>query len=85
MSNVPTARKFPWVSTMIAILLGLVFLGFFYLAVSNEPDYMPSQQKKKQAEAELAMPASHGNMSAEEHAKLATEAAKTESTSHAGH
>lgn len=22
------------------------FLGFFYLAVSNEPDYMPSQQQK---------------------------------------
>ncbi|WP_273777367.1 hypothetical protein [Acinetobacter sp. GSS19] len=87
MSNAPTstAKKFPWISTGIVILLGFVFLGFFYLAVSNEPDYMPSQQKKKAAEAEIAMPASHGNMSAEEHAKLEAAEQHTAPTSHAGH
>ncbi|WP_326518515.1 hypothetical protein [Acinetobacter sp. CAAS 2-6] len=87
MSNAPTstAKNFPWISTGIVILLGFVFLGFFYLAVSNEPDYMPSQQKKKAAEAEIAMPASHGNMSAEEHAKLEAEAAPTANNSHSGH
>lgn len=87
MSNAPTstAKKFPWISTGIVILLGFVFLGFFYLAVSNEPDYMPSQQKKKAAEAEIAMPASHGNMSAEEHAKLEVEATPTANNSHSGH
>ena len=38
--------KFPYLTVGISILLGCLFLVFFFLAVSNEPDYMPSQQKK---------------------------------------
>jgi uncharacterized membrane protein YjgN (DUF898 family) len=38
--------KFPYLAVGISILLGCLFLVFFFLAVSNEPDYMPSQQKK---------------------------------------
>ncbi len=46
--------KFPYLAVGISILLGCLFLVFFFLAVSNEPDYMPSQQKKKcSADAEV--------------------------------
>lgn len=37
---------FPFITVGISILLGCLFLVFFYLAVSNEPEYMPSQQQK---------------------------------------
>ncbi|ENW03807.1 MULTISPECIES: cbb3-type cytochrome oxidase assembly protein [Acinetobacter] len=38
--------KFPYLVVGISILLGCLFLVFFFLAVSNQPDYMPSQQKQ---------------------------------------
>ena len=38
--------KYPYLTVGISILLGCLFLVYFYLAVSNEPDYMPSQQKQ---------------------------------------
>ncbi|MBH2001815.1 MAG: cbb3-type cytochrome oxidase assembly protein [Moraxellaceae bacterium] len=38
--------KFPYLAVGISILLGCLFLGFFFLAVSHQPDYMPSQQKQ---------------------------------------
>lgn len=41
--------KFPYLAVGISILLGCLFLGFFFLAVSHQPDYMPSQQKKNAA------------------------------------
>ena len=41
--------KFPYLTVGISILLGCLFLVFFFLAVSNEPDYMPSQQKQNAA------------------------------------
>lgn len=39
--------RFPYLAVGISILLGCLFLVFFFLAVSNQPDYMPSQQKQK--------------------------------------
>ncbi|MCH7337215.1 cbb3-type cytochrome oxidase assembly protein CcoS [Acinetobacter sp. NIPH 2699] len=39
-------QKFPYIMVGISILLGCIFLVFFFLAVSNQPDYMPSQQQK---------------------------------------
>lgn len=42
--------KFPYITVGISILLGCLFLVFFFLAVSNEPDYMPSQQKQNTAQ-----------------------------------
>ncbi|USA54926.1 hypothetical protein NDN13_07020 [Acinetobacter sp. C32I] len=41
--------KFPYLAVGISILLGCLFLVFFFLAVSNQPDYMPSQQKQNAA------------------------------------
>lgn len=42
--------KFPYLAVGISILLGCLFLVFFFLAISNEPDYMPSQQKQNEAQ-----------------------------------
>lgn len=39
-------KPFPYVVVGISILLGCMFLGLFFLAVTNEPDYMPSQKNK---------------------------------------
>ncbi|ENX37305.1 cbb3-type cytochrome oxidase assembly protein [Acinetobacter courvalinii] len=44
--------KFPYLAVGISILLGCLFLVFFFLAVSNQPDYMPSQQKDNTTEAQ---------------------------------
>lgn len=42
----PEKSPWGWKALIIVCILGAVFMGFFWLAVSNEPDYMPSQQKK---------------------------------------
>lgn len=42
----PEKSPWGWKALIIACILGLLFMVFFWLAVSNEPDYMPSQQKK---------------------------------------
>ena len=47
--------KFPYLTVGISILLGCLFLVFFFLAVSNEPDYMPSQQKKNVAQMQKSI------------------------------
>lgn len=44
--------KFPYLAVGLSILLGCLFLVFFFLAVSNQPDYMPSQQKHNTTEAQ---------------------------------
>ncbi|WP_436862034.1 hypothetical protein [Acinetobacter haemolyticus] len=38
--------KFPYLTVGTSIFLGCLFLLFFFLAVSHQPDYMPSQQQK---------------------------------------
>ena len=42
----PEKSPWGWKALIIAFILSAFFLGFFYLAVTNEPDYMPSQQQK---------------------------------------
>ncbi|AIL79159.1 MULTISPECIES: hypothetical protein [Acinetobacter] len=37
-----------WKFVLIVGVLSAIFLGFFYLAMSNEPDYMPRAQRKAQ-------------------------------------
>ncbi|ANF82424.1 hypothetical protein A3K93_09590 [Acinetobacter sp. NCu2D-2] len=61
----------------IAVILSCLFLGFFYLAVTNEPDYMPSQQNKNAHATHQAAPsssseptASEMGMTEEEHANM---------------
>ena len=43
----PEKSAWGWKALIIAFILSAFFLGFFYLAVTNEPDYMPSQQNKQ--------------------------------------
>jgi hypothetical protein len=43
----PEKSAWGWKALIIAFILSAFFLGFFYLAVSSEPDYMPSQQNKQ--------------------------------------
>ena len=43
-----------WKFVIIVGVLSTIFLTFFYLAMSQEPDYMPGAQRKAQQEKELA-------------------------------
>ena len=43
----PEKSSSGWKALIIFCILGALFLGFFYLAVSNDADYMPSQQHKE--------------------------------------
>lgn len=61
MSNQPSPQKnsneetvLGWKFVIIVGVLSTIFLSFFYLAMSQEPDYMPSAQRKAQQEKELA-------------------------------
>ena len=50
-----------WKFVIIVGGLSTIFLSFFYLAMSQEPDYMPGAQRKAQqqkAQAQEAAPAS---------------------------
>ena len=43
----PEKSPWGWKALIIFCILGGLFMLFFWLAVSNEPDYMPSQQNKQ--------------------------------------
>lgn len=50
-----------WKFVIIVGVLSTIFLSFFYLAMTQEPDYMPGAQRKAQqqkAYAQEAAPAS---------------------------
>ena len=58
-----------WKFVLIVGVLSAIFLGFFYLAMSNEPDYMPGAQRKAQqhemqqkAEKSTDQQSQHDNM-----------------------
>lgn len=42
-----------WKFVLIVGVLSCIFLSFFYLAMTNEPDYMPGAQRKAQQQKEL--------------------------------
>lgn len=50
MSNAVESQKIAdekkgWKGLFVAFILSILFLGIFYLAMENEPDYMPSKQQ----------------------------------------
>ena len=49
MNDVNSPKKPLWKSKAVifATIFSCLFLVFFYRAVTNEPDYMPSQQNKQ--------------------------------------
>lgn len=78
MSDMTSPEKSPWgwKSLIISAILSCFFLGFFYLAVTNEPDYMPSQNKTAHSShhsvastetTETGPTATEMNMTEEEH------------------
>ncbi len=47
----PEKSPWGWKALIIAAILSVLFLGIFYLAMSNEPDYMPSKKHEMQQHA----------------------------------
>lgn len=64
MANQPSPQKdsnetvLGWKFVIIVGVLSTIFLTFFYLAMSQEPDYMPGAQRKAQQQKEQAQNAS---------------------------
>ncbi|MFH7766719.1 hypothetical protein [Acinetobacter sp. BSP-28] len=88
MTNNSSPEKSPWgwKAVIIVCILGALFMGIFYLAVSNEPDYMPSQKRNQTQTAHPQQPsaseptAAEMNMTEQEHAnmdKMDSEASST--------
>ncbi len=76
----PEKSSWGWKAVIIVCILGALFMGIFYLAVSNEPDYMPSQKRNQTHSAQQQSSASEPtatemNMTEEEHAHMADHAA----------
>lgn len=46
-----------WKFVIIVGVLSTIFLSFFYLAMTQEPDYMPGAQRKAQQQKELSQEA----------------------------
>lgn len=93
MSNDTSPEKSPWgwKALIIATILSVIFLVIFYLAMQNEPDYMPGKQKLAREAQASSAPAEHNmDMSNDEHMDMSAEehAAMTESSAsnaHHGH
>ncbi|MDN5511215.1 hypothetical protein [Acinetobacter sp.] len=85
MTNNSSPEKSPWgwKALIIFCILGAVFMGIFYLAISNEPDYMPSQKRNQthtahQQQSSASEPtAGEMNMTEAEHAQMAEHDAST--------
>ncbi|OTG85112.1 hypothetical protein [Acinetobacter sp. ANC 4648] len=41
----PEQSGWGWKSLIIACILSFIFMLFFYLAISNDPEYMPSHKQ----------------------------------------
>ncbi|WP_224970396.1 MULTISPECIES: hypothetical protein [Acinetobacter] len=46
----PEQSWWGWKSLIVACILSLLFMIIFYVAINNEPDYMPSQKNKQMVE-----------------------------------
>ncbi|OTG89868.1 hypothetical protein [Acinetobacter sp. ANC 3832] len=79
MNDMSSPEKSPWgwKALIIAVILSCFFLGFFYLAVSNEPDYMPSQKRQAGAmQHDMKSDATTAPMPADEHMQMSDEEMK---------
>ena len=59
-------EKKGWKGLAIAAVLSILFLGIFYMAMQNEPDYMPSQKNDL---SHTEKHAGHGN-NAQQHESM---------------
>lgn len=78
----PEKSPWGWKALIIAFILSGIFLGIFYLALTNDPDYMPSQQTQQnsQQHAFKNAPAMSEEAIAKAQADKATRDAKAEDT-----
>ena len=53
---------FGWKGVIIVLVFAAIFLGFLFLSIANEPDYMPSQKRKQAAEAAAQQAATDAKM-----------------------
>lgn len=90
--NSPEKSPWGWKAVLVAVVLSALFLLIFYAAVSSEPDYMPSQQKKTApvtAEQHHMTEQEHAAMSEHEHDATAhshgTEATASDATAEHEH
>lgn len=60
----PEKSFWGWKLLAISIVLSCIFMWIFYLAITNEPDYMPSQQNKAAQQHNMAE-MNHDNMKTE--------------------
>ena len=51
----PEQSWWGWKLLIVASILSLLFMIVFYLAINNEPDYMPSQKNKQMMESHEQM------------------------------
>ncbi|WP_038343509.1 hypothetical protein [Acinetobacter sp. A47] len=58
-----------WKFVIIVGVLSTIFLSFFYLAMTQEPDYMPGAQRKAQQQKALAQEAAPASSEVAEQAK----------------
>ncbi|TCB72695.1 DUF4199 domain-containing protein [Acinetobacter sp. ANC 4216] len=89
MTNNSSPEKSPWgwKAVIIVCILGALFMGIFYLAISNEPDYMPSQKRNQptaqQQQSSASEPtAAEMHMTEEEHAHMTDHAEASSAHSH---
>lgn len=50
----PETSPWGWKALIITCVLSFLFMVIFYLAINNEPDYMPMNQKKAVTPAEMS-------------------------------
>ncbi|WP_336943413.1 hypothetical protein [Acinetobacter modestus] len=50
----PETSPWGWKALIITCILSFLFMVIFYLAMNNEPDYMPMNQKKAAAQSEIS-------------------------------
>ena len=50
----PETSPWGWKALIITCILSFLFMVIFYLAMNNEPDYMPMNQKKAAAQSEMS-------------------------------
>ena len=53
-SNDTESTVLGWKFVIIVGVLSTIFLSFFYLAMSNEPDYMPGAQRAAEQQKAIA-------------------------------
>jgi len=58
----PEQSWWGWKLLIVASILSLLFMIVFYLAINNEPDYMPSQKNKQMMESHEQMNQAEMNM-----------------------